>query len=345
MVFPGDYLAHYADVRDSGQNPFYHSIATGQKEGRRSHFRGEDWEIASREFDVAYYLSLYPDVAAAGIEPVRHYLDTGWHEHRDPAPWFSTRYYLEHNPDIRHANLNPFLHYLKSGRGERRHPSTYARRARLRDKRPRVSVVIPSYNHASFLPERLDFILRQSYDDIEILVIDDASQDQSREIIDQYQRLHSEQNPHYLQRCKFRQCFPSVAAWLGERPRGTRRICESDDSCERNFLDLLVPYFADPSVMIAFGRVQFVDEHGINLTGSIFTARAPRPGFGGTYGSPRRMIGFVARSAFGTSFPMSGMCLPAATIVDRNLAAGREVSRFGGSVSLRASRERRPDCV
>jgi glycosyltransferase involved in cell wall biosynthesis len=259
----GDYLAHYADVRDSGQNPFYHFVATGQKEGRRPHFRGEDWEAVSREFDIGYYLSLYPDVAAAAIEPVRHYIDIGWREYRDPTPWFSTRYYLDHNPDIREANLNPFLHYLRSGRRERRHPSAYVRRARLRDKRPRISVVVPSYNHSAFLSERLDSILQQSYDNIEILVLDDASEDQSREIIDQYQRRHPDMIRAIYNDVNsgnvFRQWRRGLESVSGELVW----ICESDDSCERNFLELLIPYFADPSIMVAFGRVQFVDEHGI----------------------------------------------------------------------------------
>ena len=39
-------------------------------------------------------------------------------------------------------------------------------------------------------------------------------------------------------------------------------ICESDDFAELNFLSRLAPYFADPSITIAFGRIQFADERG-----------------------------------------------------------------------------------
>src|SRR5262249_35318549 len=39
-------------------------------------------------------------------------------------------------------------------------------------------------------------------------------------------------------------------------------ICESDDFCEKDFLEKLVPHFADSSVNIAFGRIQFSDGHG-----------------------------------------------------------------------------------
>jgi len=51
---------------------------------------------------------------------------------------------------------------------------------------PRVSVCIPSYNYASYLPETLDSILAQTYPDYEIIVVDDSSKDDSQAIADGY---------------------------------------------------------------------------------------------------------------------------------------------------------------
>lgn len=48
---------------------------------------------------------------------------------------------------------------------------------------PRVSVVTPSFNHAAFLPERLASIRAQTYEDFEWIIIDDASTDESGEIL------------------------------------------------------------------------------------------------------------------------------------------------------------------
>lgn len=75
---------------------------------------------ASELFDSDWYLATYPDVAASGIDPVRHYLRHGTKEGRDPGPRFSTRRYLEKNPDVVRAGMNPLLHYLKFGLAERR---------------------------------------------------------------------------------------------------------------------------------------------------------------------------------------------------------------------------------
>ncbi len=53
-----------------------------------------------------------------------------------------------------------------------------------------VSICIPSYNHAEFLPEAIESCLNQTYKDIEIIIVDDASSDNSLEIARQYERNH-----------------------------------------------------------------------------------------------------------------------------------------------------------
>lgn len=50
----------------------------------------------------------------------------------------------------------------------------------------KVSIVIPSYNHASFLMDRLDTILNQTYKNWEAIIIDDKSGDDSVQIINDY---------------------------------------------------------------------------------------------------------------------------------------------------------------
>jgi len=53
---------------------------------------------------------------------------------------------------------------------------------------PTLSVIMPNYNHARFLPESLTAILAQSYRPVEVLVADDASTDNSVEIIEAFVR-------------------------------------------------------------------------------------------------------------------------------------------------------------
>ena len=53
-----------------------------------------------------------------------------------------------------------------------------------------VSVIIPNYNHAPFLKERIDSVLNQTYDNFEVIILDDKSTDNSKEVIANY-RGHS----------------------------------------------------------------------------------------------------------------------------------------------------------
>src|SRR4051812_39965043 len=51
---------------------------------------------------------------------------------------------------------------------------------------PKVSVIIPSYNHASFLREAMQAVLDQTYEDWELIVVDDCSPDDSYELAQAY---------------------------------------------------------------------------------------------------------------------------------------------------------------
>jgi hypothetical protein len=61
-------------------------------------------------------------VAAAGVNPLCHYLKHGAAELRQPHPLFDAGFYLDRNPDIRGAGVNPLVHYVRHGAAEDRKP-------------------------------------------------------------------------------------------------------------------------------------------------------------------------------------------------------------------------------
>ncbi len=75
-------------------------------------------------FDVGWYLRQNPDVASAAAEPLAHYLSHGWREGRSPHPLFDVRAYLAAHPDVAAAGVEPLAHYLVHGwkEGRRPHP-------------------------------------------------------------------------------------------------------------------------------------------------------------------------------------------------------------------------------
>ncbi|MDP1643271.1 MAG: hypothetical protein Q8L59_13935 [Phenylobacterium sp.] len=78
------------------------------------------YELVAEAFDRRFYLAENPDVAESGGDPLTHFLESGWREARDPAPWFSVADYLELNPDVAASGMHPFVHYLQAGRQEGR---------------------------------------------------------------------------------------------------------------------------------------------------------------------------------------------------------------------------------
>lgn len=66
-------------------------------------------------FDAEWYLEKYPDVAAAGADPAKHYVRYGGREGRSPGPGFDVKCYLEANPDVAKSKTNPLAHYLLHG--------------------------------------------------------------------------------------------------------------------------------------------------------------------------------------------------------------------------------------
>ncbi len=73
-------------------------------------------------FDPAFYLERNPDVAKAGVNPLRHFLIWGAREKRNPNPMFDVDFYLRENPDVAQTGKNPLVHFIAKGAREKRNP-------------------------------------------------------------------------------------------------------------------------------------------------------------------------------------------------------------------------------
>ncbi|HUU34986.1 MAG TPA: glycoside hydrolase family 99-like domain-containing protein, partial [Vicinamibacterales bacterium] len=117
---------------------------------------------------------------------------------------------------------------------------------------PAVSVVVPNYNHARYLRERLDSIFAQTFRDIEVIVLDDASTDDSLAVVAEYQYLADvrviggEQNSGST----FTQWLKGIDAAHAE----VIWMAESDDGCAPEFLETLLPHMRDPGVKLAYAN-------------------------------------------------------------------------------------------
>lgn len=116
---------------------------------------------------------------------------------------------------------------------------------------PKVSVIIPNYNHASYLRQRVDSVLAQTFQDFELILLDDFSSDESREVIDSYAGL--ERVKIVLNSANGGSVFKQWNKGLRIASGEYVWIAESDDYAAPEFLKTLVGILdANAEVGLAF---------------------------------------------------------------------------------------------
>lgn len=126
---------------------------------------------------------------------------------------------------------------------------------------PKVSIIVPNYNHAPYLKQRLNSVYQQTYRDFEVILLDDFSSDNSREILQQYSTQPNT-------------CFASNKSNSGSVFRQWRKgvdlskgeyiwIAESDDVASPFFLDRLVKILdQNPTVGLAYSQSWLLSVNG-----------------------------------------------------------------------------------
>lgn len=126
---------------------------------------------------------------------------------------------------------------------------------------PKVSVIIPNYNHERYLEKRIESVLHQTYQDFEIILMDDASTDNSLKILEKYK------NNHKISICvnkknsgsSFKQWKKGVSAASGE----FIWIAESDDLADPDFLSTCISAFqASPNLVLVYCQSYFINFKG-----------------------------------------------------------------------------------
>ncbi|MGE4441531.1 MAG: glycosyltransferase family 2 protein [Desulfomicrobium sp.] len=128
----------------------------------------------------------------------------------------------------------------------------------------RFSVVVTSYNYGLFIREAINSVLSQTYKDFELIIIDDGSKDNTREIVSEFA---------FDERVKY---FYQDNA--GQPKAKNRGICESrgefiafldaDDVWESTKLEKQMPLFEDSDVGVVYSRRKWIDPVGVDVSGN-----------------------------------------------------------------------------
>ena len=122
-----------------------------------------------------------------------------------------------------------------------------------------VSVILPNYNHAAYLRQRIESILNQTYQDFELIILDDCSPDNSKDVIEEYRNnshishiVYNETNSGST----FKQWKKGIELAQGEYIW----IAESDDSAELTFLEKTMASISKYNSVLCFALTTIVDK-------------------------------------------------------------------------------------
>jgi glycosyltransferase involved in cell wall biosynthesis len=127
------------------------------------------------------------------------------------------------------------------------------------NKNPTVSVIIPTYNYADYLPEAIESVLKQTFRDIEVILVDDGSTDNTPQIVQKYLT-----NPlvHYVRKenggqasAKNRGIIESTGEFIA--------FLDADDIWFSNKLELQLQLFGkNPHTGVVYSRRIYIDPSG-----------------------------------------------------------------------------------
>lgn len=131
----------------------------------------------------------------------------------------------------------------------------------------KVSVIVPNYNHADYLRERLDSIFQQDYPEKEIILLDDASTDDSAAILREYAK-RPEVKTLIVNEHNSGNTFRQWERGLQEATGDYVWIAESDDVAAPQMLSQLVQGLDNSGAVMAFCRSRKIDTLGYPLLSS-----------------------------------------------------------------------------
>lgn len=132
---------------------------------------------------------------------------------------------------------------------------------------PLVSVIIPAYNHQRYVGEAITSVIEQSYSNIELIIIDDGSTDETYSIILEYQKNYAERFHRFMVVTQENMGTASTVQKLVAHARGYYVApMASDDRMRPSMIeDLCIFLQNNPNYILAVGDNEIIDTNSCRI--------------------------------------------------------------------------------
>jgi len=138
---------------------------------------------------------------------------------------------------------------------------------------PKVSVIIPAYNQAKYLRDAIDSVLNQTFQDLELIIVDDGSTDETRDIVSSYNHnkiTYIYQENQGLSSARNTGIKSSNGSYLA--------FLDSDDLFLPNIIeDQIIALHNQPTLKVVLCGWNYIDEHGSVIISVIPWEKYPNP--------------------------------------------------------------------
>lgn len=126
-------------------------------------------------------------------------------------------------------------------------------------KKDLISIVVPVYNAGKFLEETINTVLKQTYDNFELLLINDCSKDNSKEIYGKYKK-----DKRIIWFDQKRNGGAALARNKGIELAKGEYLCflDADDLWEKQKLEKQIKFMKKNNCAFSFTGYEFADENG-----------------------------------------------------------------------------------
>lgn len=134
----------------------------------------------------------------------------------------------------------------------------------------KVSVVIPNYNYEKYIKERIESVIKQTYPIYEIIILDDASTDNSIKVIESI--INKYKSIKFLTSYNKRNSNSVFSQWQKGFSLASGDyiwIAEADDSCSPHFLENVMQGFDDKEVVLSYSESLRIDENNMIISPSM----------------------------------------------------------------------------